>query len=250
MLRVTKPCIPFVAALAVLGAGISPARAALGAYSLTAVQEFSALTDEAQSLARMQQVLHMLDEEVAHASVWISSANVGVGVANLLGGAFVTHRGAHGASVGAYAGGTAALLTGIVGLSLGHRPFHSVYTGFGARQHILPANQTIAATERDWQARAATLRQLRLLTGAVLTGAGTVLVGLTTANLIIGGPFPSARTETHDRAAFGGTLLGLSGLVLVNGITLLAVPGPVETSWRVYAGLKPLPTASNVTLSL
>lgn len=202
------------------------------------------------ALDDMQQLLAHVDAQARRLSFGLSVANTTVGIAHAIGGAFAAKHHAFGSAVGTFVGASFSAATGMVGFTLGRAPFRRVYEGFLARRNTLPAAVAIAQTERLWQSEAEAVGKFRTLSGMVLSGVGAGLLGFSTAALIADLRMPSKNADTNSRASLQGALLGLSGLLFVNGVTLMVSPGPIESSWQSYALSRAARTAPRASLQL
>lgn len=201
-------------------------------------------------LDQMQQLLLHVDAQAKRLSVGLSLANTTVGAANVVGGAFAAKHHAIGPAIGAFVGAGFAIGTGLAGFTLGRAPFRHIYEQFLARRDTMPAALAIAQTERLWQAEAKAVGRFRVLSGGVLTGVGASMVAFSTAALIANMQLPSKGANANSRASLQGALLGLSGLLFVNGVTLLVTPDPIESNWQAYTLMRTVPTPPRTSLQL
>ena len=190
---------------------------------------------DAERLDQMASLLADVEKQSTRLTLWLAAANATMGAANAVGGSFALKRGAVGPAAGAFVGAGFAAASGIVGLTFARAPFRSVHDAFVARRKQASAAVAIAEAEHAWRTKAASAHAFRIGTGAILASAGVLMVGFSTANLVANLPLPSRGADTNSRAALGGALLGLSGFLFVNGLTLLVTPDPIESSWRSYA---------------
>ena len=227
-----------------------PVHAATQETSVTYSQQLADVSADGVDLDRMEHMLANIDEEAARRVFWIATGNLIVGTANLVGGSFAMGRGAVVPAIGAFAGSAFGLASGILGFTLAQAPFHRVYEEFVSHRGSSSAAATLAATERAWQDEAEAACWFRNVMGLGLTTVGALGVAFSAVTLITDLPLPSGESSTLDRGTFGTVLLGLSGFILIDGITALVAPGPIESSWQSYKSLRPPAAGPRVSFQL
>lgn len=189
---------------------------------------------DTRRLDYLQEALAVVDEDATRFAFWIASANTAGAVFNSVTGAVSADRGAVGPAIGAFAGAGFSLASAIVGFTSQRTPFHSVYQNFVAHRQIAQPNFVIREAEAQWLSKAERERGLRKTTGIIYTSVGAAIVAFSTAALLKNSPLPSQEATNNDRAAFTGLVTGLGSLMLSNGIALLIVKGPIQSSWQSY----------------
>jgi hypothetical protein len=185
----------------------------------------------------MGTLLSTIEDESSRRVFWTATGGVAVGVASIAAGSVAMGRGDVGSAVGMVIGGSIPAVTGVLGLTVGARPFHAVYEDYLARRSTMSAAAALDATEKEWQSAAASAHAARIRGGVALTTVGTVFVGLGAIAVATNFNVLSKHATNDDRNTFGGAFLFLSGALVADGIQTLLVPGPVEGGWQTYSTL-------------